>query len=431
MTQLADVDAMMQQRSSGKLGVVVAATVGNIVSTTPAVSAVFSLFLVPISTEFGWPRAVVSGVLLLTAVMSAIIYPIAGRLSDKLGSRRIILLGNALFAPAIAALALSNGSVLQFYALFALVGAAGAIPSTPAYSKVISEWFDEKRGLMLGVAAGFGNGLGSTLMPIVAGLMLVQFGWRGAYVGIGLIVFWLGFPTLFALLKDAPARLAAIKDTSDGAPPAGAATEALSGHRLDEAVATRVFWVLMAAVALGAGCMTAIFTHVVPMLMDRGIPLQSATLAISIFALVTAGWQVMTGYLLDRFYTPKVAVPMFAAAILGLLCFQYGGSMPIIYLGAALMGIGLGAEFGCLSYFVSRYFGLRSFGSIIGVFYSVVIIFQGGAPVLMDVGFDLTGSYVTSVWVLAGLLLVGTLLIVLLPEFDSQGPEKGEEAFGA
>ena len=67
MTQLADVDAMMQQRSSGKLGVVVAATVGNIVSTTPAVSAVFSLFLVPISTEFGWPRAVVSGVLLLTA----------------------------------------------------------------------------------------------------------------------------------------------------------------------------------------------------------------------------------------------------------------------------------------------------------------------------------------------------------------------------
>jgi MFS family permease len=249
MTQLADVDEVMQQRSSGKLGVVVAATVGNIVSTTPAVSAVFSLFLVPISTEFGWPRAVVSGVLLLTAVMSAIIYPVAGRLSDKLGSRRIILLGNALFAPAIAALALSNGSVLQFYALFALVGAAGAIPSTPAYSKVISEWFDEKRGLMLGVAAGFGNGLGSTLMPIVAGLMLVQFGWRGAYVGIGLIVFWLGFPTLFVLLKDAPARLAAIKDTSDGAPPAGAATGALSGHRLDEAVATRVFWVLMAAVA--------------------------------------------------------------------------------------------------------------------------------------------------------------------------------------
>ena len=189
----------------------------------------------------------------------------------------------------------------------------------------------------------------------------------------------------------------------------------------------RTFWILMAAVALGAGCMTAIFTHVVPMLMDRGISLQSATLAISIFALVTAGWQVMTGYFLDRFYTPKVAVPMFAAAILGLLCFQYGTALPTIYIGAALMGIGLGAEFGCLSYFVSRYFGLRSFGTIIGVFYSVVIVFQGGAPVLMDIGFDVTGSYVTSVWVLAGLLLLGTVLILLLPEFSKNSSAHDQE----
>ena len=428
MTGVADVQAIDDPAVQNRTGVVVAATVGNIVSTTPAVSAVFSLFLVPISTEFGWPRAVVSGVLLLTAVMSAIIYPIAGRLSDRWGSRRILLIGNALFAPAIAALALANGSVFQFYALFALVGAAGAIPSTPAYSKVISEWFDEKRGLMLGIAAGFGNGLGSTLMPVLAGLMLVQFGWRGAYIGIGLIVFWLGFPVLFALLRDAPARLAVIsqREKDPHAEPGG--ENVLSGHSLKDAASTRTFWILMAAVALGAGCMTAIFTHVVPMLMDRGIALQSATLAISIFALVTAGWQVMTGYLLDRFYSPNVAVPMFAAAILGLMCFQFGTSLPVIYLGSALMGIGLGAEFGCLSYFVSRYFGLRSFGTIIGVFYSVVIIFQGGSPVLMDVGFDLTGSYVMSVWVLACLLFVGTMLVVLLPEFERRSPAGSQEA---
>ena len=126
MTDLAGADAIGQQAVTRKTGVVVAATVGNIVSTTPAVSAVFSLFLVPISTEFGWPRSVVSGVLLLTAVMSAIIYPIAGRLSDKWGSRRIILFGSAVFAPAIAGLALANGSVLQFYALFALAAPTSA-----------------------------------------------------------------------------------------------------------------------------------------------------------------------------------------------------------------------------------------------------------------------------------------------------------------
>ena len=126
MTEVTGAEMIGQKRDTRRLGVVVAATVGNIVSTTPAVSAVFSLFLVPISTEFGWPRATVSGVLLLTAVMSAIIYPIAGRLSDRWGSRRVILFGNVMFAPAIAVLALADGSILQFYLLFALVGAAGA-----------------------------------------------------------------------------------------------------------------------------------------------------------------------------------------------------------------------------------------------------------------------------------------------------------------
>jgi len=167
---------------------------------------------------------------------------------------------------------------------------------------------------------------------------------------------------------------------------------------------------------------------VVPMLMDRGIVIQQATLAISIFALVTAGWQVVTGYLLDKFYTPIVAVPMFAAAILGLLCFQYSQSMVVMYFGAALMGVGLGAEFGCLSYFVSRYFGLKAFGMIIGVYYSVVIIFQGGAPVLMDVGFDVTGSYEASVWVLSVLLAIGAALILLLPAFEIQRPSASLEA---
>jgi MFS family permease len=428
MSEVTEADVASQTEGAGRVGVVVAATVGNIVSTTPAVSAVFSLFLVPISTEFDWPRAVVSGVLLLTAIMSAIIFPVAGRLSDRWGSRRIILFGNALFAPAIAALALADGSILQFYVLFAFVGAAGAIPSTPAYSKVISEWFDEKRGLMLGVAAGFGNGIGSTLMPIVAGLMLVQFGWRGAYVGIGLIVFLLGFPTLFALLRDAPARVEEIQRRERGRDVQALPVAPLPGIGLGEAVATSTFWILMAAVALGAGCMTAIFTHVVPMLTDRGIGLQQATLAISIFALVTAGWQVVTGYLLDKFYAPVVAVPMFAAAILGLLCFQFSQSMAVVYFGAALMGIGLGAEFGCLSYFVSRYFGLKSFGTIIGVYYAVVIIFQGGAPVLMDVGFDTTGSYEAAVWVLSGLLAVGAALILLLPPFKIQRPSRLREA---
>jgi hypothetical protein len=65
---------------------------------------------------------------------------------------------------------------------------------------------------------------------------------------------------------------------------------------------------------------------------------------------------------------------------------------------------------------------------IIGVYYSVVIIFQGGAPVLMDIGFDLTGSYETSVWVLSVFLAIGAGLILLLPAFGLQRPSHSQES---
>ena len=78
---------------SRRSGVIAACTVGNAVGVTPMVYTVFSLFLIPISTEFGWPRSAVSIVLLFIAIASALSYPTIGRLIDRYGGRRIILAG--------------------------------------------------------------------------------------------------------------------------------------------------------------------------------------------------------------------------------------------------------------------------------------------------------------------------------------------------
>ncbi len=396
--------------------VLFASTIGNIVSFTPTVSAVFSLFLVPISTEFGWPRATVSGVLALVSLIAVFVYPCVGRLSDIYGSRRVILVGNLLFAPAVAMVALANGSVWQFYLLFAFVGLAGAIPSTAALSKVVSEWFDDKRGFALGLTAGLGNGLGSTIMPIIAGILMVNIGWRGAFVGIGTIIICLGFPVLFLFLREAK------KQAVENITPEEKIEEAapLPGYTLKEAARMRVFWLVLVAIALGAGCVTAIFTHVVSMVMDRGFELSVATGVISVFAMVGAGWQVVTGLLLDKFYTPKIVSPMFIIAIVGLLLIEYGTSIPAVYLGGVLMGIGLGAEFGCLPFFISRYFGLKAYGSIVGVVYSVVIFTQGVTPFLMDLMFDVFGNYNAPVSIMSVCLLLGGGFILMLPSFGAR-----------
>jgi MFS family permease len=238
----------------GAQGAVVAAcTVGNFVSATPMVNSVFGVFLLPLSKAFGWPRAEVSGVLALIAVIGALAYPIVGRIADRYGARRTILIGNLLFAASIAALALANGRPAQVYFLFALVGVAAAIPSTVLYGKVVAGWFAARRGLMLGVTAGLGNGVGATVMPGVAAILIGIWGWRGAYLGLGLIVLALGFPILFLALREAPKATTA----SEGAGVIqGGATSA-------EARRDPVLLMLAAAIALGAGSLTALFTHVV------------------------------------------------------------------------------------------------------------------------------------------------------------------------
>ena len=397
----------------GAAGVAVAATVGNMVGITPAISATFGVFLVPIATDFGWPRAEVSGVFALIAIVSAIVYPFVGRAMDRWGARRLLIGGNVLLAVSIALLALATPDVLGFYLLFGLIGFAGSIPSTAMFCKVVSNWFDETRGLMLGVTAGLGNGIGATFMPILAGVLLGIVGWRSSFAAIGGVVFLLGFPTLFLLLRDAPRAV-------------GATDQTLEGMSLSEAARTRTFWLMLTAIAVGGGSMTAIFTHVVPMLTDHGVGIGEATMVIAIFALVTAGWQIVTGNMLDRMRTPKVVMPMFASAIAGLLLLEFGHGTPTLVLAGVLLGVGLGAEYGALPYFISRYFGLRCYGSITGALYAVVIFVQGMTPMLMDLGFGATGNYAAATLVIVAALAAGVALLALLPPLRPLAPTDGE-----
>ncbi|MGC4024124.1 MAG: hypothetical protein QM744_02525 [Mesorhizobium sp.] len=83
----------------------------------------------------------------------------------------------------------------------------------------------------------------------------------------------------------------------------------------------------------------------------------------------------------------------------------------------ALLGIGLGGQFGALPYFVARYFGTRHFGSVIGAMYSAVIAAQGTTPIVLDAVFDTRHSYRLALLGIGGALIAGALLLTLLPRY--------------
>jgi len=391
-------------RAGAQMGVLAAATAGNFVCATPAVQTVFGIFLVPISDEFHWPRAQVSGVLTLMAVVTALAYPLLGRAADRWGARRLILPGNLAFAASVAALSLADGRLWQFYALFAVMSVASAVPSTMMFTKVVTGWFDAARGRALGITAGLGNGAGSTVMPIVAGLLMARFGWRGAYQGIGLLVALIGFPLLLAFLRDPPKRAAG-----------DAAAE--TGMSLAQAARTTTFWITLVAIALGAGCVTAVFTHIAPILGDRRIGEATIIGVISTFALVCAGWQIAVGWLLDRTQAPRIAAPFYLLAAAGVALMLRVHDTPGLVVSGALMGIGLGTEFGALPFFIARYFGLRAYGAISGVMYAVVMFLQGLTPVLMDLVFDAQGRYDAALYAVVAALVCGAALLLALKPY--------------
>lgn len=402
------------ERSKTALGVVIACTIGNMLSMTATVTAVFGVFLVPIAEDFGWPRAQVSGVLGVIALVNFFGYPIVGRAIDRFGARRILLGGNVLLAVSVAMVSLTTDSVIRFYAHFVLIGLAGSIPSTAMFSKVVAEWFDRRRGLMLGIAAGVGNGVGATIMPIIAAASLATIGWQSSYALIGLLIFAIGFPIQWVFLRERAVPMARESGTFAPVVPDGAT--------LSAALRSAPFWLIVATLGVGAGCLTAIFSHVIPVLTDRGIDLGMAATVMSVLALVTAGAQVLVGLLLDRFSSPRIAAPAFLVAAAGLwLLATQSGAAPLLLAGA-MLGIGLGTAFGALPLFISRYFGLKHYGTIGGVIYSMVMLAQGATPVLMDGMFDYQGSYDGSIVVLEVCLLAVAALITLLPPFKAPSP---------
>ena len=406
-----------------QMSVLFAITLGNSLTTTTTVHAVFGTFLVPLSEEFGWSRASISAVLAIIAVCGAITYPLAGRYSDKNGSRRMLIFGLIALGLAIGSLGFSTGNLALFYLTFVVIGTLGNLPSTAMFAKLVAEWFHENRGTAMGFSSGFGNGSGAVFMPIIAAVLISTMGWRAGYFGIAAIILLIGVPVLIFMLRDPPAELKQVSQAEGGTHSEGAS--------LREAARKPTFWLLMGAIAAGGGVMTAVLSHVVPIVGDRGFSLTTGTAAVSVFALTTAAWQTACGRLLDKVHSPRVVVPMYILSIPGLYLLEFGGSTNLLIAGSVLLGITLGTQFGSLPFFIARYFGLRHFGVILGVMYSAVIAAQGITPVLLDYAFDVQNSYRDAMLVSMGVMGLGTLLLLMLPAYRSGISKLGNASFRA
>ena len=389
--------------------VVIGATFGFLVGPTSVIAPPIGLFMVPVGRHFGLDRATFPLLMLMVATIVGISSPFAGRAIDRFGVRKILL--PALFLSGVVQIALSftTGSLPAFLAVMACVGLLAGIQNPIGYTKVIALWFNRERGLMVSLAAALGSGIGGILVPqIVAGL-IGKGGWQWGYAGLGVYILC-GLPIIWLLLREP------VESVPDAA--IEVAARAPDGVSLRQAASTGTFWKILLSLMLTSCSVSALAVHVPAWAIDGGAGAGIAATFLSLFSLGSILGQLGSGFLLDRIDSARVGSPPFFLASMGAaMLIMLAPRSPLLALDGLLIGLALGAELGLASYFVTRFFGFKSYGQIYGCIYGAMVAGSGSGTVLMGVAYEVTGTYLPAFATAAGTLLTSAILIASLPRY--------------
>ena len=383
--------------------VVLAAYFGAMVSFGSLLVFTFSIFLKPLTGAFGWSRESVSAAFGFAALTVAVCSPPLGHLLDRFGPRRVILPCMAVFGVAFASLALLTPRLWHLYAIFVLLGIVGNGTTQMGYSRAVVTWFDRRRGLALALVMA-GVGTGAMVFPPIAQALIGGYGWRAAYLVLGSLVLLLGLPLTAVFVRERPRDIVARRSVAEG-------------MTVAQGLRSRTFWILIGTLFLSSVSVNGAITHLSPLLTDRGVPAANAALAASMLGLASFFGRLITGFLLDRFFGPRVGFCLCAIAAGGILLLARAGASLPGMTAAVLIGLGVGAEADLTPYLLTRYFGLRAFSTLYGFTWTAYAIAGAIGPVWMGKVFDATGSYASLLTLLSCATLGAAALLLWLPSY--------------
>lgn len=382
--------------SPAALGVLLASVVAIMLGPTGILLTTFSLFIAPMSLEFSWDRAQVVLLVTLFGLAVALSSPVKGWLIDRWGTRRLMLVSTALLAPLLMALAIIE-EVWQLRGLFLLLGIVA--PGNMPYGKILGGWFVQRRGMAYGLL-GLGFGIGGPVGLWVGHVCIETWGWRTTYFVYGVLEGGVALPLLWWLFRER------------AVPVQQAAPAVEQGVSEFEAWRTPTFWLLLINQVLTVFVVSGVMTHGVPMLIERELTRGQAATVLSALSIGMVVSQPLMGGLMDRFQTPRVALPFALIAVLGMLIFESANGFGGLWLSIFLIGLGGGGESGTTKYFIARYFGLRRFSVIYGAVqpFTFALSISLGAW-LIGALYDQAGSYELAEWTLLGAFLLATLIL--------------------
>ena len=350
---------------------------------------------------------------------------LAGWLCDRIGAKKLILVGLALLAIGYFQYGTVN-SLMDIYVISALFGLVLVLCGLMINVYLVSSWFTKKRGLAIGLVLA-GTSLGNAAFPKLNS-WLMSFGtWQEVFNWVAWIPV-VSLPLLFFFLKDSPSV------SADAADADGASRElpTRNGYTLEEALVSRNFWIVASIAMCTFYSILAMSGHTFLFFRGEGYEDTVAAWAVSIVFLGGLIGKIGSGYLAERLGRKRVLISgllMMLSGILIMLFSMQSGTKILLWVGLVLFGFGWGGIYTLIQVLAADLFGMLALGKILGAI-NILDTFGGAAgPIVTGIMVDQTQSYVQPFIVISVLLLIATIAASFLDmakgvyhEFDPEAP---------
>ncbi len=397
----------------------------NAVTGVPVFGAV-GVWIDALESEFGWSRTQLALAFSLGTLEGSIVGPVVGIIVDRIGARRVVLVGVTIIGVGFLILSQTRGLWI-FYVAYAVImlGASGGgwLPMMT----VINNWFDRKRSLAMGFGGlGFSMG-GFILVPLLAWLAVPDnLGWRFTAMGLGLLFISMAYP-ISRLIRNIPEEYGEVPDGNrirknlmeDNSSPlsTSSGSDEAPDRGIDYGVLQLlkipVFWTLSICNASSSMLIGTMTVHFIISLKDQGIPIQTGAWIWGATMLFSGAAQIFGGWLGDR--VPKnVALCVFGLLqAVGVIFATFLTDLYLAPIFIVIFGLGFGARIPLGTAIRGEYFGRRAFGKVLGISMVPTSAAMFAAPIFAGWWFDAQGSYGMAFYILGAISAIGSLGFLL------------------
>ncbi|MFP4000745.1 MAG: MFS transporter [Thermoplasmata archaeon] len=390
--------------------VVLAAFLAILVSSLR--SYAFGVFIEPLSEDFGWARAPISLTYSISLLLTSLFAIIFGRLSDRYGVRKAMMLGAALVVPGYL-FSSRIDSLYQLYLAFAVIGIGSGAFYVPV-TTTVTRWFDENKGLAVGITVS-ALGIGMAFFPPALERMIQSAGWRTTFVAMAFISLLLVLISAY-LIRDSPESVGLEKKEQETREDH---TDLELNLTLFQAFKTKRFWIIYVMFLVAQFSALLVTVHIVPYSEGIGFPSFYAAMTLTAVGLANIFGRLLGGWTSDKIGVVKGTMIFFFVQSLTLFLFPAAEIIPLLYAVSLIFGLAFGGWVMIYPVIVSEFFGSKHSGEILGALGTVAGMGGALGPYFAGYIYDVTGKYDIAFFV-GGLMTILSLVLSIILYFSEK-----------